>query len=78
MRRISGVARLAGAAISLPDIGKTCRRLLAAAVFLIGLTPSLSWACACGCGVYEVGTASLFPRGAAARRGSSTISRISI
>ena len=39
----------------------TRSRLLAAAVFFIGLTPSLSWACACGCGVYEVGTAALFP-----------------
>ena len=43
---------------------KTVRRLLVAAVFLIGLTPGLSWACACGCGVYAVGTASLFPQGA--------------
>jgi hypothetical protein len=63
MRRISDVLLLAGAAISLSDAGKTATRLLAAAVFLIGLTPSLSWACACGCGVYEVGTASLFPTG---------------
>jgi hypothetical protein len=36
--------------------------LLAAAVGLvIGLAPRHIWACACGCGVYEVGTASLFP-----------------
>jgi hypothetical protein len=37
-------------------------RLLAVAVFLL-LMPSSGWACACGCGVFEVGTASLFPRG---------------
>lgn len=37
---------------------------MAAAVFLIALTPSLSWACACGCGVFDVGTPSLVPDGA--------------
>jgi hypothetical protein len=42
---------------------RTARRLLAIAVLLVGLMPGLSWACACGCGVYEVGTASLFPQG---------------
>ncbi len=26
--------------------------------------PAITWACACGCGVFEVGTASLFPQGA--------------
>lgn len=36
-------------------------RFLVAAVLLIGLTPALAWACGCGCGIYEVGTASLFP-----------------
>jgi hypothetical protein len=60
MRWISRVVLLARAAIS-HDARKTCSRLLAATVFLIALTPGLSWACACGCGVYEVGTASLFP-----------------
>jgi len=30
----------------------------------IGLTPSLSMACACGCGVFEVATPSLLPMGA--------------
>ena len=64
MRGISGVALLARAAVSLTDAGKTCRRLLVAAVFLIGLTPSLTWACACGCGVFDVGTPSLIPNGA--------------
>lgn len=41
---------------------RTIKRLLVAVV-LISLTPGLSWACACGCGVFEVGTASLFPSG---------------
>ena len=39
------------------------RRLLTAAILLVGLTPGLSWACACGCGVFEVGTPSLIPNG---------------
>ncbi len=43
---------------------KTVERLLMAAFFLICLMPGLIWACACGCGVYEVGTASRFPQGA--------------
>ncbi len=63
MRRISWVVLSARAVISLSDLGKTCRRLLVAAVFFIVLMPSLSWACACGCGVFEVGTAALFPQG---------------
>ncbi len=42
---------------------KTARRLLVAAVFFIGLTPGLVWACACGCGVFEVATPSLLPNG---------------
>lgn len=63
MRRILSVAILARAAISMPGVGKTCRLLLAAAVFVIGLTPGLAWACACGCGVFDVGTYSLIPNG---------------
>jgi hypothetical protein len=27
---------------------------------LVALTPALGWACACGCGVFEVGTSSMF------------------
>jgi hypothetical protein len=42
---------------------KMVRRLLMAAVVLVGLTPGLSWACACGCGVFDVGTPSLIPNG---------------
>ncbi len=41
---------------------RTFKRLLMAVV-LISLTPGLSWACACGCGVFEVGTPSQFPSG---------------
>jgi len=63
MRRISEIVLLAGAAIAPHDAGKTCRRLMVAAVFLISLAPSLAWACACGCGVFEVDTAALFPEG---------------
>jgi hypothetical protein len=63
MRHIFRVTVSAASVIPLPDVGKTCARLLVAAAFLIALTPGLSWACACGCGVFEVGTASLFPRG---------------
>jgi hypothetical protein len=63
MRRIFRVPLLARAAIPLSDAANAGIRLLVAAVFLIALKPSLSWACACGCGVFEVGTASLFPTG---------------
>lgn len=64
MRRIFGVALFSGAAVSFADAGKTCRRLLMAAVFFIGLTPGLTWACACGCSIFDVGTPSLLPNGA--------------
>jgi len=37
--------------------------LLAAAISSIVLAPQLSWACACGCNIFDVGTASLFPSG---------------
>ena len=38
--------------------------LLALSGVLVGITPSLTWACACGCGVFEVATPSLLPNGA--------------
>jgi hypothetical protein len=41
---------------------RTAGHLLATVVLLFGLTPALTWACACGCDVFEVGTASLIPR----------------
>jgi len=37
--------------------------LAAVSVLWVGLTPSLSWACACGCSVFDVGTPSLLPDG---------------
>ena len=37
--------------------------LMFALAFSMGLTPSRAWACACGCGVFEVGTANMFPSG---------------
>ena len=37
--------------------------LLAASMVLIALMPSSVWACACGCGVFEVATPSLLPDG---------------
>jgi hypothetical protein len=40
------------------------RRLLVATVLMVAFSPGLGWTCACGCGVYEVGTSSLLPHGA--------------
>jgi len=37
--------------------------LLLAIALLIAITPAFSWACACGCDVFQVGTSSLIPRG---------------
>jgi hypothetical protein len=37
--------------------------LAAAACALLAGVPAACWACACGCGVFEVGTSSLFPTG---------------
>ncbi|MEI6808352.1 MAG: hypothetical protein WCN95_06495 [bacterium] len=37
------------------------RLFLFAAVMAIFLTPGLSWACACGCAVFDVGTRSILP-----------------
>lgn len=39
------------------------RKLLVTAFFIISSTPGLCLACACGCGVFSVGTNSLFPSG---------------
>jgi hypothetical protein len=39
------------------------RGLLVAVAFLIVLTPGIAGACACGCGVFDVGTPSLLPSG---------------
>jgi len=32
-------------------------------IAIIGLTPNFVWACACGCGVFDVGTSSMFSKG---------------
>jgi hypothetical protein len=37
---------------------------LSAAAFLLGMSPDQSLACACGCGVFAVGTSSMLPSGA--------------
>jgi hypothetical protein len=62
MRRIA-VLLLTKAGIFPFEAVRAIRRLLLTTTFLIGLTPGLVLACACGCGVFEVGTASLFPQG---------------
>ena len=51
----NGAARLSGLA--------AIRRALSvpAIVFLAGAVPATSFACACGCGVFDVGTASMSP-----------------
>lgn len=43
--------------------GRMAGGLVLVAVFLIAFMPRIVWACACGCGVFEVGTSSLFPDG---------------
>jgi len=43
---------------------RSAAALLGLTLVLLALIPGLSWACACGCGVFEVGTSSLFPQGA--------------
>jgi hypothetical protein len=45
------------------QFGRVAQALLLV-LALIGLSPAFAQACACGCGVFEVGTASLFPQGA--------------
>ena len=40
------------------------RRARAVLATLAVLAPGLSWACACGCGVFDVGTGAMFPDGA--------------
>ena len=37
--------------------------ILFLSIAFIGLMPNFVWACACGCGVFDVGTASMFPSG---------------
>jgi hypothetical protein len=42
---------------------RTARHVSLAIILLIGLTPGLVRACACGCGVFEVDTEALIPQG---------------
>ncbi len=37
------------------------KRLLVAAILVAGLLPHIAWACACGCGVFDVGTGTMMP-----------------
>lgn len=39
------------------------RNLMLAVTVLVGLVPSMCFACACGCGVFSVGTGSILPSG---------------
>src|SRR5271163_611086 len=58
--------RALGSAASHSFDFRVVRQLVLAALLLVGLTPGLSWACACGCGVLDVGTYSLIPNGSGA------------
>jgi hypothetical protein len=71
MKRFSvsaAVAAVASSTISHPRLLKALGSLgtLAAAALAFGtfFTPAEGWACACGCGVFDVGTSSMFPTGA--------------
>ena len=43
---------------------RTVVGLLVAASFALAMVPGVVWACACGCGIFDVGTPSLIPQGA--------------
>ena len=43
--------------------GRAITAALLAGFAALALTPGEAWACACGCGVFEIGTASLLPSG---------------
>jgi hypothetical protein len=43
--------------------GNPSRAFVLASLLAMGLAPSTGLACACGCGVYDVGTSSMFPKG---------------
>ena len=58
--------------------GGFMRKIFFIVLFLIfsffNIMPSVSWACACGCGVFDVGTASMFPSGQGGQFGKNMIS----
>ena len=43
--------------------GRISKSLLLASALAMSLAPSASWACACGCSVFDVGTSTLLPAG---------------
>ena len=56
-----------------PNFWRRAGRLMMAAILFISLMPGITWACACGCSVFDVGTPSLIPKVLAAPSGSNTI-----
>jgi hypothetical protein len=64
MRLSSGIQARSGVRASAWNVIKFASGLLTTLLLLVGLTPSLVRACACGCGVFEVATPSLLPNGA--------------
>jgi hypothetical protein len=63
MRRNLPLAPSARASTYLIAISNTFGRLLIATTFIIAMVPGLAMACACGCGIFDVGTPSLIPNG---------------
>jgi len=64
MRWISSIASWRRVRAALGNSWETVLKLFAVSAALVGLMPALTWACACGCGVFEVATPSLLPSGA--------------
>ena len=64
MRRYSARTLSVRASAPRSDLWMRSGRSLIAAVFVIGMAPSLALACACGCSIFDVGTPSLIPNGA--------------
>ena len=42
--------------------GGSLRRLIAVSILLVSLMPGVTWACACGCSIFDVRTPSLIPQ----------------
>jgi hypothetical protein len=63
MKPVRAIALSLRRAGHVSNFWRTPGRLLFALCFVIALTPSVSWACACGCSVFDVGTPSLLPDG---------------
>ena len=54
-------SRPSGARAARGAIRSASRWLLAGSLIMIGVLPATAFGCACGCGVFDVGTASMFP-----------------